>query len=240
MRKKRRERRCLTAEESSRAETAKLKRYATKSLIQLAEDNFSFRRQMAAEVFGFKIPDEAETARAELIACMYEKTRQRLEEDPEFVRKVTEANIRNLAVEMGLNVDEWERKPLTWDDYIESAKKYKELKTVMGVKDPGFLDIFKDPKVIVVLITLAGEILSAMRSPGAKAGLVLVKVDGVDRLVTREDYERLKTGGNVKHISDVAVKAPIERPKGDDTTPESDTVKEALEKNVGTNPPSSG
>ena len=129
MKKKRNEKRRPTDEEMSRAEDAKLKRYITKSALQWAERDPDVKRQMVAQTFGYKLPDQAEKRRQELVAYIDEIAIRRINEDPELARRITDARIRQVMEEMGLKFEgeEWRKKPLSTKELIE---KFKEIRRI--------------------------------------------------------------------------------------------------------------
>jgi len=231
MKKKRSEKRQLTDEEISRAADAKLKRFITRSAVEWADRDPEVKRQMVAQTFGYKLPDQAEKRQRELIAYIDELAIQRLKEDDGLARAVVEARIRQVTEEMGLEIEggEWRRKPLSLDDHIERAKKFKELKEVLGVKEPGFWDAFTDPNVLVGLINSISDLVTAQKSSSAQEGLVPVRVDGIDRLVTREELEQLTSKGKIKYIGSMEPADQNDEEKGNDTTPEPETSNEADE-----------
>jgi len=214
----------------SRAADAKLKRYITKSALEWADREPEIRRQMVAQTFGYKFPDEADKMQRELIAHIDKLAIQRLKDDSKLAGIVADARIRQATEEMGLQIEgeEWRRKPLSLDDYIERAKKFKELKEVMGVKEPGFVDAFTDPKVIVAAIQLISELVGNKQVPPAN-NVVLVSEDGEEREITRQEYEQLKAGGNIANLKDMEIGEPISPSRGSDTVSESETSNKADE-----------
>lgn len=222
MKKKRTEKRRPTDEEMSRAADTKLKRYITKSALEWADRDPEIRSQMIAQTFGYKLPDQAEKKQRELIAYVDELAIQRLKEDPELARIVVDARLRQITEEMGLQIEgeEWQRKPLTMDDLIVQFKKVNEIKELMGIKKPGFWNDITDPQVIIGILQIIRELFPAKPSPAAKGALLLVRVNGVDKLVTREQYEQLKAQGHVECVSDVESGEPISLGEGNDTASE--------------------
>lgn len=225
MKKKRPEKRPSTDEERSRAADAKLKRYITKSALDWAEKEPEVRRQMVAQTLGYKIPDEVEKSRRELINSINELAIKKLKENPKLAQAVAEARIRQVTEEMGLQIEgeEWRRRPLTIDDHIERAKKFGELKEVLGVKERGFWDAITDPQVIVGILSLANDLITAWKSSSTQKALVPVKVDGIDRLVTQEELEQLKAKGKIKYIGSIEPADQNNEEKGDHTTSEPET-----------------
>ncbi|MFC1985431.1 hypothetical protein ACFLWC_00380 [Chloroflexota bacterium] len=231
MKKKRPEKKQLTDEEKSRAADAKLKRFIAKSALELADRNPEVKRQMVSQTFNYKLPDEAEKSQQELVAHIDRLAIKMLEEDPKFARVVAEARIRQVTEDMGLQIEgeEWRRKPRTIDDEIEFARKIKQLKEVLGIKEPGILDAFKDPKVIVSALQVASELLGKKMAPTSESVVISVSPNGEERIMTPEDYEKLKAQGHVKHLSDVKAGEPIHLGKGHDTAYGPETSNKANE-----------
>jgi len=225
MGKKRPERRQPTAEERSRAADAKLKRYITKSALEWADREPEVRRQMVAQTFGYKLPDQAEKSRQELIAYIDELAIKRLKEDDGLARAVVEARIRQVTGEMGLQIEgeEWRRKPLSIDDYIERAKKFKELKEVLGVKEPGFWNSLMDPKVIANLLAIIREVFIEKQPPAEDKALVMVQVNGINRLITMEEFVKMEGKEPIKYIGSVEPSEPDNEEKSNDPTSEPET-----------------
>jgi len=223
MKKKQRpEKRRPTDEEMSRAADAKLKRYIAKSAIEWADKEPEVRRQMVAQTFGYKLPDPAEKRHRELIAYVDELAIERLKEDDGFARAVVEARIRKITEEMGLRIEggKWQRKPPSIDDFIEQFKKIKELKEVLGVKEPGFWSSLMDPEVIASLLALIREVFTEKQPPAQDQVFVMVQVDGINRLITMEEFEKIKGKGPVKYIGGEEPSEPDNEGKGNAPTSE--------------------
>lgn len=230
MKKKRIEKRRPTDEEMSRAADTKLKRYITRSALEWADRDPEIKRQMVAQTFGYKLPDQAEKKQRELIAYIDELAIQKLKEDHKLAQIVVDARLRQVTEEMGLEIEgeEWRRKPLSVDDYIERAKKFKELKEVMGVKEPGFVDAFTDPKVIVAALQLISELVGN-KQVSPTNNVVLVSEDGEEKEMTRQEYEQLKDGCDTVNLKDMEIGEPISPGRGNDTASESETSNKADE-----------
>ena len=230
MKKKRTEKRRPTDEEMSRAADTKLKRYITKAALEWADRDPEIRSQMVAQTFGYKLPDQAEKKQRELIAYIDELAIQKLKEDHKLAGIVVDARLRQVTEEMGLEIEgeEWRKKPFSVDDYIERAKKFKELKEVMGVKEPGFVDAFTDPKVIVAALQLISELVGNKQASPAN-NVVLVSEDGEEKEMTRQEYEQLKDGRDTVNLKDMEIGEPISPGRGSDTASESETPNKADE-----------
>ncbi|MFC1982554.1 hypothetical protein ACFLV5_02040 [Chloroflexota bacterium] len=193
MKKKRPKKRQTSDEEMSRAADARLKRIITNSAIEMVKRDPEVQRQMVAQTFGYHIPDRVEKRQRELIEYIDRRTIERLEQDDEFTRRVVEARIRQVTGEMGLQIEDKEprNKQLGIDDMIERAKKYKELAEILGVKEPGFGSSFKDPQVLAGIVSLISQYFNRKQPPVEDEVWILVQVDGTNKLIRKEDYERI-------------------------------------------------
>ena len=242
MKKKRTEKRRPTDEEMSRADDAKLKRYITKSALQWAERDPEVKRQMIVQTFGYKLPDQTEKRRQELVAYIDEIAIRRINEDPELARRITDARIRQVMEEMGLKFEgeEWRKKPLSTKELIEKFKEINELKEVLGVKEPGLLDAFTDPQVITSFLAMIREVFMKEQPPAGNQGIVLVQENGEERLITEEEYRELKAQAQSKSLGNVELTASNSRPEGNATTSESETSNKAEGGDGGTGTVDSG
>lgn len=233
--KRKRNEKPLTDEEKSRAADLRLRRLISRSATELISKDPDAQRQAVVQIYGYHLPDEVEKSEKEILVYINERTLMRLKENNEFTRTVVEANIRKITEKMGLKIEEEERrkKPPSIDDYIERAKKFKELKEVMGVKEPGWLSGFADPKVITALFQLISEFVGNKQAP-PNENVVLVSEDGEEREITRQEYEQLKAGGNTGNPKDMEGGEPIGPGSGSDTIPEPETSDETKEKDGAT------
>ena len=110
MGKKRAEKRQPTEEERSRATDYKLKRFMSKSAIEMAEKDEDIKRQMMAQTFAYKLPDPAEKSERELVSYIDKLAIQRIKEDSELQRMITDARIRQVTEELVLKVEGEERR----------------------------------------------------------------------------------------------------------------------------------
>ena len=242
MKKKRNEKRRPTDEEMSRADDVKLKRYITKSALQWAERDPEVKHQMVAQTFGYKLPDQAEKRRQELVAYIDEIAIQRLKEDPKLARIVVDARLRQVTEEMGLQIEgeEWRRKPLTMDDLIVQFKKFNEIKELVGIKKPGFWNDITDPQVITSFLAMIREVFMKEQPPAENRGIVLVQENGEERLITEEEYRELKAQAQSKSLGNVELTASNSRPEGNAATSESETSNKAEGGDGGTGTVDSG
>lgn len=231
MGKKRTEKRQPTAEESSRNAEHRMKRYLSKSAIEIAENDPETRRIMMAQAFGFKFEDPVEKSRGKLIALIDELAIQRIKDDPELARTITDRRIRQVMESLGLIADgeEWQKKPLSLDEMIEEFEKVNHLKEVLGIKEPGFFDALMDPKVITSVLSMISQVMGGKQPPAANGMLVMVQIDGKDKLVTMEEFKRRQAEGKVKPLDTLESEKPNNRSKGNKITSESETSNEADE-----------
>ena len=229
MAKKRTDKRQPTAEERSRAADHKLKRFISNSAIELGQQDPEIRRQMLIQTFGYKLPDPAEKSKRDLIAHMNELAIESIDKDPELKQKITDAIIRQALEGLGLIAEgeEWRKRPLSIQELIGKFKEIRELKEVLGVKEPGVFDALMNPEVITGILSLISVLLGGKQSAAANGVLVLVRIDGKDTLVTQEEFEQLKAQGQVKSLGDVESAEPNNPSKGNHTTSESETSNEA-------------
>lgn len=228
MKKTRREKRPRTDEEISRAEDRRLKRFISQSAIKWATDEPEVRRQMVAQTLGYKIPNEVEKSERELINLINELAIKKLKENPKLAQTIAEARIRQVTEEMGLQIEGelWRRKPLTMDEIIVQFKKINEIKELVGGKSRWW-DVFTDPKVAVPIINLINNAVTMIKSSSAPEAKISLRIDGKDRLVTREEFEQLITKGKIKQIGSVDPAEANNIEKDNPTVSEPETSNEA-------------
>ena len=231
MKRKRPEKRQPTDEERSRAAAAKLKRYIAKSAIEWANRDPEVQRQMVAQTFGYHLPDETEKRRSELITFIDELAIERLKEDDGFVRAVVEARIHQITEEMGLRIEggKWQRKPASIDDFIEQFKKINELKEVLGIKEPGLWSSLVEPQVIAGILVLIREVFSKGQPPAEDKVLVMVQIDGINRLILKEEYAQITGKEPVAYISGEEPSGPDNEGNSNDPTSEPETANKTEE-----------
>lgn len=229
MGKKRNEKPQPTAEEKSRKEEHRLKRFLSKSAIELADSDPETKRQMVAQTFGYQIPSPAERSEGKLIAHIDDLAIKKLSEEPELRRKVTDARIRQVMEKHGLIAEgeELRRKPPSIKGLIEEAEEINELKAVMGIKEPGILTALMDPAVINSFLTLLSGFIAPRQTKADNGVLVSVRVDGKNRIVTQEELKQLPAQGHVEYLGEVEVTELNNQSKGNDETSESETSDKA-------------
>ena len=224
-RKKRHEKRRATVEDMSRAADAKLQRYIASSAIKLADEEPEIRREMVAKTFNFHIPSQTEKAHNELHVFIDNLAIKMLKEDPEFARTIAEAKIRQVTEEMGLHIEgrQLQRKPPSIDDWIEQFRKIKELKEVLGVKEPRFWDSFKDPQVIAGIFSMIREVFAREQPPAEDKVFVMVQESGINRLITMEEFAKMTSKEPVAYIGGKEPSAPDNEGKSNDAASEPET-----------------
>lgn len=223
MRKKRNKKRLLTAEESARKMELKMKRRAYKYALELAESDPEIRRRMAAQVFGFELPDPAEKSREELLANIDQHAIKRINDNPELQRQITDRRIEQVMKSTGLIADgeEWRKKPPSLDDIIEEFEKFNHLKEVLGIKEPGLLDALMSPELIKAILPILNQLISSKQPPPSNKILVWARGDETDKLFPLEELESLLEEGKAKPLYSIDSEKPDNISKGNDTTPES-------------------
>lgn len=219
------EKRRPTAEEMSRAADAKLQRYIAKAALEWAEREPEVRRQMIAKTFGYNIPDETEKRFSELVAYIDKLAIERLKEDDALVRTVVEARIRQVTERIGLHIEgrEGRRKPLSIDDYIEQVRKIRELKEALGVKEPGLLSSLLHPDVIATVLGIIREVFIEKQPAAEDKVLVMVQEDGINRLITLEEYSQITGKEPVLYIGGEEPSQPDNEEKSNDPESEPET-----------------
>jgi hypothetical protein len=220
MKKKQRPEKRRTDEERSRLADNRLKRYIANSAIELAKREPDVQREMVAQTFGYHIPDQTERARNELDAYIDNLAIKMLKENSGFARTVAEARVRKVTEEMGLNLEGGQRKSLPLDDYINLANKYKELKGALGIKEPGVWSSLLDPKVISSILALVSQVLTKEQPPAENKVLVLVKMDGLNRLIPKEDYSKITGKEPVAYLDGEEPLEPDNEAKSNDPSSE--------------------
>lgn len=226
MKKKRTEKKPRTDEELSRAEDRRLKRFISQSAIKWATDEPEVRRQMVAQTLGYNIPDEVEKSERELINLINELAIKKLKENPKLAQTIAEARIRQLTEGMGLQIEGelWRRRPLSLDEIMEQFEKINKIKELVGANRKWWHDL-TDPKVAVGIINSINYLITQYKSSSAPEAKISVRIDGKDRLLTREELEQLIAKGEIKYIGSVEPAEPNNGDKGNDTTSESETPK---------------
>lgn len=229
MSKKRTEKRQPSAEEGSRNADYRLKRFISKSAIELAESDPEVKRQMVAQTFGYKFPDPAEKNERELLAYINEITLRRIKEDPELARRITDARILQVTEKLGLKIagEERRKKPLTTKELIEKFQEISELKEVLGVRESRWFDAFLDPKVIASVLSMINGIMDARQAPVTNGESLVVRIDGKEKIVTPKEFEKLLAPHSDQKPSDAKTEFPINPDKGNDTISESETSDKA-------------
>ena len=137
MGKKRAKKQQPTTEEKARNFDNRLKSYAVKSAISMAEEDLSVKKQVLAQILGIKFLDEDEIWRKKLLATIDEAAVKKINENPDYASNIADRRIRQLMQEWGLIAEgeEWPKRRPTLDDMLENFKKVKELEEC-GIK-PG-------------------------------------------------------------------------------------------------------
>jgi len=203
---KKKERKRPTADERMRNEDYRLKHFSTDTAIEWGKRDPDIGRQIMAGALGLKIPDQVERSRSKLLAAIEEKAVRRLEEDPALTNQVIDAYIRKVVEEAGFELEggELRRKP-TLQHSIRIAREVGELKEAMGIKDPSFLDVLKEPGVIIAVIGLLSALfgLSQPATPGTENVSVKEDGNGAERLEGLRkliDQQNAKSSGGKKKV----------------------------------------
>jgi hypothetical protein len=125
---------------------------------------------------------------------------------------------------MGLNLEGGQRKSPSVDDYINLANKYKELKEALGIKEPGLWSSLLDPQVITGVLALAREVFTGEKPPAENKVLVLVKMDGLNRLISKEDYSKITGKEPVAYLGGEEPSGPDNEGKSNDPASEPETT----------------
>ena len=205
-RKKERKKRQLTDEQKLHKVDLKVKKYAGKALLEMAEKDPEIKRQMVAETFGFKLPDSYGEPQRKLKALIDDLVIRRIEEEPELARKIAEAKVYQVMTAEGLTRDseEMRNRPSAMNRFTTQMEEVRRLKEVMGIKEPGFLGAFAHPEVLKSIFSLIPAILSSILggkdTPNTGEATVLVQLNGEMKQITMSEFEKLKKDGRVKLV----------------------------------------
>lgn len=148
-----------TAEQMSDIAEYKRKRYIADSFIDMANQDPEWRRQMVAEAYNLKLPTKDPTAeqQKELEALISNLVIKQLRENPELARQIVDTRIAQLTSQGDLVThghDEDYHPDTALGQVLAELQDLEELKSMLGAdKSPAFTDVFKDPQVIIHLIS---------------------------------------------------------------------------------------
>lgn len=201
-RKKKRKKRQLTEEQKLHKVELKIKKYAGKALLEMAEEDSEIKRRLVAETFDIKLPNPYEEPERKLKALIGDLLIRRIEEEPELARKIAEAKVYQVMRAEGLTPDSEEalNRPSPIRQQITRFKEVNELKKTLGIREPGFFDMFKDPEVIKAVLQLISSVFSGKGSPNATEEMVLVQINGEVKKIPMSEVERLQKEGRVRLV----------------------------------------
>lgn len=236
MGKKHTEKRQPTAEDKRRNAEHKFKRFISEAAVELADRDPETKRQMVAQTFGFALPDPAERKRRELVALIDKLAMQRILDDPELARRITDARISQIAEELGLKAkgEEWREKPHSITELIGQAREVNELKEVLGIKKPGLLESILQPEVIAAILSAIPALLSNKQPRVRNREIVLLQENGEERLMTEAEYQALIAQSQIKSLGNATIAEPKDRCEDNEATPESETSNKAEGGDTGT------
>lgn len=219
MGRKRVDKRQPTAEEKARNFDNRLKSYAVKSAISMAEEDLSVKKQVLAQILGIKFLDEDEIWRKKLLATIDEAAVKKINENPDYASNIADRRIRQLMQEWGLIAEgeEWPKRRPTLDDMLENFKKVKELEEIVGAgKSKG-----PSSELVIAVLQMIGQIIDARKSPTTS--------EGKDKLVPQDQPEQFDTDWEVQPIVNPSQIETTPQNKGNETVSESEITIEAKE-----------
>jgi len=199
-RKKKRKKRQLTDEQKFRKSDLKIKRYAEKALVELADKDPEIKRQLVCETYGIKLPDPYKEPERKLKALMDDLVVQRIENEPEVARKIADAKIYQIMRTEGLTPDSEEAmsRPSSIRLHIDRFKEINVLKEVMGIKKPGFLEKLINPEVVIGVLSLIASVFGGKESLPATEEKVLVQINNEMKIISMSEFKRLQSEGRVQ------------------------------------------
>jgi len=219
-------------EDRARNADNKLKIYASKSAIEMANNDPEVKRQIIARIYGVALPDEAEVWRRKLLATIDEQAIRKINENPDYASNIADRRIRQVMEEWGLirEGEEWPKKRPTMDDFIEQLEKISRIKEIVRAGQPGWFETLKNPENVTAILSMLNQIISMRQPPATTGEFVWVTIEGKDKLIPREQLQQFKEKWKAKPIENLELIEPDNHSKGDDTASESEIRVEAKEK----------
>ena len=205
-RKKKRKKRQLTEEQKLHKVELKIKKYAGKALLEMAEEDSEIKRRLVAETFDIKLPNPYEEPERKLKALIGDLLIQKIESEPEVARKITDAKIYQVMTAEGLTRDseEMRNRPSAMNRFTTQMEEVRRLKEVMGIKEPGFLDALTHPEVLKSIFSLIPPILTAISgekdASNTGEAMVLAQLNGEIKQIPISEFEKLKKEGHAKLV----------------------------------------
>jgi len=223
---KKKKKRPSSAEQRSRNAEYRRKQYLSEAFIDMMKESPELKRQMIAHEFNLKLPRADLELENELRAKIYQMTIKSLSDKPELAERIVKSNIRNMMLKEGLVTEKeaeyYSSSPL--ERGLATIDAYNKLKEAFGGgKGSGFLDFLKDKDVLIGLFSMARSIFGE-KSVDKSESIMVAKVDGTVREMTRSEYEQFKKEGRVQALSSSDLPVLGSKEQGEDSNDENRDV----------------
>lgn len=199
---KKREKKPSTAEQRSRNAEYRRKQHVNESLISLMNEDPDVRLQVLAQEFNLTLPTAEIEEERKIKAFLYKLVMDEITHNPVEAKNIAKAMLRNLMLEKGWvggkeDTEHLVLNPL--EKMLEQADTYEELRKRFGGKG-SWSAILGDKDVVCGILELIGSVFGD-RSGDVQERIMVVKVDGIVKEITSNEYLRLTAEGRTQPLN---------------------------------------